>query len=445
MKLLMRYILVISLSLSCVSALAQTATSDAGSPLESMLLTEATWEQSANEFMAKAKSMQFVWNSESKRSARSVSKGMKFLERDVLEVVATFMEDRLHTVLLSIYNKGDAAVIDIKTYEQLVEDLKDGLSKLTEQRPRPINSRRATSVHLKSETLSWVKGNRAFVLEVASSITRDPETRRIVEFPEYVNLTMLKGGYEEVLTIAGDQKAEVNLMALKAKITKTESGDVFLKDVPMVNQGQKGYCANATTERVMLYYGVEVNQHKLAQCARTAAGGGTSSAALLEALKAMAGMMYLRVNVMDLTDAGDLISMMRDYNRQAKKDGKPEIPIPRGGTLNMAAILRSMNSDTFVKSRTTNPAKVQQFEKSIEAKIDRGIPLMWSVVLGFVKETPALPQAFGGHMRLIIGYNSKTHEIIYTDTWGRGHEFKRMPAASASAITTGLFSMEPMH
>ena len=30
------------------------------------------------------------------------------------------------------------------------------------------------------------------------------------------------------------------------------SGDVYIQDVPMVDQGQKGYCAVACTERVVL-------------------------------------------------------------------------------------------------------------------------------------------------------------------------------------------------
>jgi hypothetical protein len=65
-------------------------------------------------------------------------------------------------------------------------------------------------------------------------------------------------------------------------------------------------------------------------------------------------------------------------------------------------------------------------------------------VLGFVPEKPELPQAFGGHMRVIIGYNSKTQEILYTDSWGRGHELKRMKADDAWTITTTLTTIEPL-
>ena len=55
-----------------------------------------------------------------------------------------------------------------------------------------------------------------------------------------------------------------------------------------------------------------------------------------------------------------------------------------------------------------------------------------------------LPQANGGHMRLVIGYNEKTGEIIYSDSWGMGHEEKRMKAADAWTITNNLFFLRSL-
>jgi hypothetical protein len=48
-------------------------------------------------------------------------------------------------------------------------------------------------------------------------------------------------------------------------------------------------------------------------------------------------------------------------------------------------------------------------------------------------------------MRLIIGYNTKTQEILYTDSWGEGHELKHMKADDAWTITSTLTVIEPMH
>ena len=45
--------------------------------------------------------------------------------------------------------------------------------------------------------------------------------------------------------------------------------------------------------------------------------------------------------------------------------------------------------------------------------------------------------------RLVIGYNQTTDEIIYTDSWGPGHEFKRMSAANAYTATMHLITLKP--
>jgi hypothetical protein len=103
-----------------------------------------------------------------------------------------------------------------------------------------------------------------------------------------------------------------------------------------------------------------------------------------------------------------------------------------------------MQPDLLKEVRTKNKADVGKFQRTVQSSVDQGEPLLWSVVLGFVPENPALPQTRGGHMRLIIGYNNKTQEIMYTDSWGAGHELKRMVLADAWTITTGLTSIEPL-
>ena len=46
-------------------------------------------------------------------------------------------------------------------------------------------------------------------------------------------------------------------------------------------------------------------------------------------------------------------------------------------------------------------------------------------------------------MRLIIGYNNRKNTIIYSDTWGLGHEKKSARMDAASRATSGLFRFEP--
>lgn len=52
-------------------------------------------------------------------------------------------------------------------------------------------------------------------------------------------------------------------------------------------------------------------------------------------------------------------------------------------------------------------------------------------------------QVSGGHMRLIIGYNAARNQLLFTDSWGVGHELKRMEMVDADDMTLGLYSMAP--
>ena len=80
----------------------------------------------------------------------------------------------------------------------------------------------------------------------------------------------------------------------------------------------------------------------------------------------------------------------------------------------------------------------------IRENIDKGVPIMWALQLGLFPENGEKNrQSGGGHMRIIIGYNTTKNEIIFTDSWGAGHEKKRMTAPDASAATMGLYLLQP--
>ena len=84
----------------------------------------------------------------------------------------------------------------------------------------------------------------------------------------------------------------------------------------------------------------------------------------------------------------------------------------------------------------------QSGRKQIRDNIDAGTPLLWALQVGVFPER-GIPQQGGGHMRIVIGYNQKTDEVIYTDSWGPGHEFKRMSTANAYTATMHLITLKP--
>ena len=96
-----------------------------------------------------------------------------------------------------------------------------------------------------------------------------------------------------------------------------------------------------------------------------------------------------------------------------------------------------------VKKMRMKDFRWKKFMTGVKTQVDLGIPVFWGVTLGLFPE-PGLPQTAGGHMRLIIGYNDRKNEILYSDSWGAGHELKRMPAEWAWTITHSLMYMKPL-
>ena len=84
-----------------------------------------------------------------------------------------------------------------------------------------------------------------------------------------------------------------------------------------------------------------------------------------------------------------------------------------------------------------------KFEREVIKRIERGRVIAWSMMVGAFPEKGVQQGSWGGHMRLIIGYNSKTKEILYSDSWGSGHELKRWPLKYAYIVSTGLYDVVP--
>jgi hypothetical protein len=168
---------------------------------------------------------------------------------------------------------------------------------------------------------------------------------------------------------------------------------------------------------------------------------------MLDALKRLASRFRIQVMTEYRMTYSDFVREINDYNRVARNGpktlGATLIEVPNG-TANYGSICRQMKGELLLEAKTKlNPAYTTTFERNVKTHIERGLPLLWSVQLGLLPEEKLNPQAHGGHMRLIVGLNSKTHEIYYSDTWGLGHELKKMPLANAWTITDGLYTLEP--
>jgi hypothetical protein len=417
-----------------------TASACAQSAFDSTLALPQLWSLNQDEFQKSTPGLPFEWTSNVRDSARAASrKGMTLFGRPIYEVVARFEGNKLGVVSVNFYARGDAGDLTEPAFEKLRTETIDAISKATGQ--KPVERGKDLTSAVKAEGMTWTTAKSQYLLEY--SYTREVKTRNIPFRAEFVRLEVRPVAQKQGLIATSLSSGKKEKFSGPAHVKKdAATGDVWLGDVPMVDQGRKGYCVVASTERVMRYYGNDVDANELAQVANSDAAGGTSSVAMRAALKKLAARLKVRVREHESIDVKEILDMIKDYNRNAKRAGEAELPDP-GHMIDVGMIYGAMKGPVLKEARTKNKSDLSRFQRDVQTHIDVGVPLLWSVQLGLLQE-PGLPQAGGGHMRLIIGYNAKTQEILYSDSWGAGHELKRMKADDAWTITTQLVTIEPI-
>lgn len=225
---------------------------------------------------------------------------------------------------------------------------------------------------------------------------------------EYVALRILPVAVAEAQGKSRTPDAELRERLL-SRVEKRANGDVILKDIPMVNQGPKGYCVPATWERAMRYMAIPADMYVLAMAGDTDAGGGTNIAAIV---------------------SGARESVTRGGRRLDPESGKTSVRtvekyIKRGlpvmwAMYSMAPVNADLNARMGRRASMTDPA---EWSKSLDParKAAKKIPID-------VKR---------GHMCMIIGYNEKTGEIAVTDSWGPQFAERWMTEEEANAVSQG--------
>lgn len=420
-------------------------------PLDPLFATDSFWTQKQDDFMQSAGKLGYEWTSSAKDSARTArprgyngsasgasSGGMTVFGLPVIESVARFDGDKLAAVTVVLYARGDVGDWTEQQFDGLVRNAADAISKGTNVKFAVRGKDMSNAVH--AEGLIWTTDKARYLLEYSK--TKALPTRNIPFRAEFVRLDV-SAPEKKVSLLASATNMQRAKFSGPAHVKRDgASGDVWLGDVPMVDQGEKGYCVVAATERVMRYYGDKVDENELAQVANTNTAGGTSSDAMVDALKKLSARLKVRVREVEKFDIKEILALIAEYNRTAKKDKKPALS-DQGHMIDVGAMYREMDTDVLREVKTKNKSDLHRFQRSIQAHIDQGVPLLWTVMLGKVPEQ-GIPQNAGGHMRLIIGYNAAKEEVLFSDSWGPGHELKRMKAEDAWTMTTGTMSIEPL-
>ena len=461
---------------ACLAAVAGDAY-DIGKEME----TEGFWKSDPVLFVKRHQDQGFKFTSGSRESADTRLDGaVTYHGIPVFESKVAFAEDssgvtRVELVLFSPAGTEARENVDSHTYrlvrrekkisyDEFVQLMRDVRAKLTAEGAKnpPMKTER-TQAPTVQKSQTWPR--TAIPTETTLTWNYNQEGRKKGTFSAgFVRVTVdgparLAGAANGRKAPVGGANAAKGAKKIVDNVIRDPRGDVFIDNVPMVDQGQKGYCAAAASERVLRYYGVEVDEHEIGQAAGTSAEDGTTTKGMKDSVTAV-GKRYKLGTVVTYGDfekpVGEriegLVKEAANYNKAAKKLKKKPITedvyVSRKGNMVMydpVALDNAMEPEVLLEMKVngSQKSKFKKFLADIHQQVDKGIPLFWGLTLGIYPEAD-IPQARGGHMRLIIGYNDKKGEILYTDTWGKGHELKRMPSDWAFTASHCLMYMKPL-
>lgn len=200
---------------------------------------------------------------------------------------------------------------------------------------------------------------------------------------------------------------------LAKRVVKRDNGDVIVSELPMVDQGPKGYCVPATWERYLRYVDVPADLYVLAIMGHTGLGGSTSA-------------YLMRAGVDDYVSA---------YHRRIENYDAP---------LDVAHVAKYIDQGLPLMWPCWVSEKVEKMTNKNTR--DRKTVTDWDAYAKSVaEEDKALGSSFkaedpdhgNGHMRLIIGYNAATDEIAISDSWGETMAERWMYAGTAKRINQG--------
>lgn len=448
----------------CLLALAAGLGAAAAEPgildLQERFSKPAAWNLTPNQFLAQAEPYGFTKGSERGETVsaqplkiRDLRTGTTSDYRPRISFLGHPLSDaeiryspktgRPWKITATFYNRGDdgANHFDEAGFLDLRNRIGAALDALLGQRPAP-RSADIQDLGIDRQCYLWRTEKLSYILE--SSLTRRGGAAR----PEYLKIVMVPpGSLDAVLRDYTQPAQRLTPAQLKEKVRKDRNGDTWIDSIPMVNQGNKGYCSCAVVARILQYYGRRsMTMHDVAQATDTDSRTGTDLNEMIQALGRLGPVLRISVRTFPefcVIDQQGLMQYLLAYNAAAEQTGVPGIDIGRlRGMIDFNELQRSMDKPALRASRTTS-TNLKDFRKTIAGAVDAGTPLIWGVTLGLVREPAAALQKEGGHMRLIIGYNRARDEVIYSDTWGEGHEKKSMAVADAVFITNNLLTVLP--
>ncbi len=205
---------------------------------------------------------------------------------------------------------------------------------------------------------------------------------------------------------------------LLQRVKQADSGDVVVSDIPMVDQGPKGYCVPATWERYLRFVGIPADMYVLAMAAGSTQEG-TDLDAMVQNVDSLVTLYHRRIDV--ISGDLDLKAIQKNIDQGLPMMWSCQIHVPLEKTISSRMKARAAVTDWAAWGARLDAGDADEIAKEITGDM-----------------------AIGGHQRMIIGYNATTNEIAISDSWSKAFTIRWMTLREANAINLGQsFVIEP--
>ncbi len=423
------------------------------------------WKTSKSALQKKYKKLLVPDGADSLYVPPKALKNFSFAGEKIYDLKFTFSEDILSQIHISLYTRGDSALngaskkakVDESDSEDEDPDRKKKKKKEKNKKKKKDKDKKKSeksalfkefnkkciavekqltglySLSDRKRSSLKMAGVRVTVNRWENPLFSTELSRGVNEekVPEYLTLDFIRSG-KNTADLRREMKTKIDPASLPARLKK-EDGSTYML-LPMIDQGQKGYCVPATIARVLTYYGSDIELHALAGMMGVDPKRGITMDKTVETLRKIDSKLNIEFKMLyefpDF-DPRRVRFFIRRYNAIARKKGAKPLDMKKSAN-------NSFNGEIFSQLRSEDPWKERFFEK-IRENIDRGVPLCWGVMI--------FPKKDGGkceyHLRLIVGYTADGSGVIFSDSWGKGHERNTENLDEAWSRTIFLFSLTP--
>jgi hypothetical protein len=323
-----------------------------------------------------------------------------------IALIAT--DDHPDQLTIMFANKGDSAssylranaaanstLRDITDIKRLIQADHDVLSKnISERLGKPSTQGFGGSGKAREFPQRWDYQGTAFLLSERPG--------------EYCVLRILPSSSAD----QGGKTSRISDMTLrermKSNVIHRANGDMIIENIPMVDQGPKGFCVPATYARALLYAGVPADLYLLALLGGTGVGGGTLIVDIENSARALA------------TSYGRSITGVPPSLDFPKLESFFEKGIPLTWAM---YVDEDINRDLSLRLKRRASADPDAWNKILEPK---------RKAARSIRKNPK-----NGHTCLLIGCNRKTQELATSDSWGPEFTERWITVEEARALSQG--------